>query len=85
MNTVKIEAFIEPGCRACATVLRSIEQVGAKLALEVRVYRRDRDSAEFGERKIVITPAVFIDGVLRFYGACTPEDIEKRVVRANYE
>jgi predicted thioredoxin/glutaredoxin len=83
MNTVKIEVFVEPGCRACATVLRSIEQVKANLPLEVCVYRRDRDSAVFSERKVVITPAVFIEGVLRIYGACTPEEIEKKVVQVN--
>jgi predicted thioredoxin/glutaredoxin len=57
----------------------SVREVQSRLAIDVEVYRRDSDGEIFRRRKVVITPAIFIEGVLMFYGEVTPDDIKKKI------
>jgi len=79
MKNIRLEIFIESGCKACASAMYSVEKVQSELQIHVDVYRRDTDSEVFRERKVVITPAIFIEGVLTFYGEVSAEDIKKKI------
>jgi predicted thioredoxin/glutaredoxin len=79
MKKVRLEVFIEPGCKACIAAMYSVREVQSRLAIDVEVYRRDSNGDIFRRRKVVITPAIFIDGVLTFYGEVTPDDIKKKI------
>jgi len=79
MKSIRLEIFIESGCRACASAMYSVEKVQSELQIHVDVYRRDTDSEEFRKRRVFITPAIFIDGVLVFYGEVSAEDIKKKI------
>ncbi len=79
MRKVRLEVFIESGCKACVGALYSIRNLQSGMPLDVIVYRREKNKDVFRERKVVITPAIFIEGVLMFYGEVSPEDIKKKV------
>lgn len=79
MNSIRLEIFIESGCKACASTLHLLEEVQSDLKIQVDVYRRDTDMEVFRKRRVFITPAIFIDGVLTFYGEVSAEDIKKKI------
>lgn len=79
MKKVKLEIFVESECKACVGALYSVRKLQSQMPLDVNVYRREKDSAIFRERKVVITPAIFIEGVLTFYGEVSPDTIKKRI------
>ncbi len=83
MKTTLLEVFIEPGCKACVSVMHSIRKVQSDLNIEVKVYRRDTEPDVFKKRNVVITPAIFINNVLMFYGEVTPVEIEKKLYQVN--
>jgi len=74
-STIHIELFLEPGCRGSSTVLNVVNTVAETLELDVQIWLRDRDAAEFMRRGVLICPATFIAGRLAFYGPITDEDI----------
>jgi len=82
MKIVTLEVFVESGCKACVSVMHTIREVQSNLKFDVIVYRRDVDIEVFKDRKVVITPAIFIDGVLNFYGEVSPADIKKKIYHA---
>lgn len=84
MKTVTLEVFIETGCKACVSVMHTIREVQSNLKFDVIVYRRDVDIEVFKSRKVVITPAIFIDGVLTFYGEVSSADIRKKIYQASH-
>ncbi len=79
MKSVLLEVFIEDGCKSCVAVLYTVRSVQADIPFEVKVYRRDTHQDIFKQRKVVITPAIFINGVLTFYGECTRDQIINKV------
>lgn len=85
MKKVKLEVFIEPGCKACVSVMYSIREVQSQLPLDLKVYRREADREMFRDRNVVITPAIFIDEVLTFYGEVSPADIKRKIYQVCYE
>lgn len=79
MKTVNLDVFIEPDCKACISVMYSIREVQSQLSINVKVYRRDVDREVFRDRNVIITPAIFIDGKLIFYGEVSPEKIREKI------
>jgi len=63
----------------------SIRKVQSQLPIDVKVYQRDVDNEIFRYRKVVITPAIFMDGVLIFYGEVSTDDIKQKIYSLRYK
>ena len=68
MSDIRVEIFLEYGCRSNAPLIDALQTASAHVSLTITVFIRGKDSAEFLRRGIVISPATFIDGRLAFYG-----------------
>ncbi len=75
MSDIRVEIFLEYGCRSNAPLIDALQTASAHVSLTITVFIRGKDSAEFLRRGIVISPATFIDGRLAFYGPVTANEI----------
>lgn len=79
MGAPLIEVFVEQTCQACRTVLALIDATSRRLGCRPTVYTREQDNEVFRERRVVITPATFINGRLVFYGEFSPGALERQL------
>ena len=63
-----IEVFVEKNCRTCDEVLAVIAAFAAQVSVAVSVFDRECDPTVFRERRVLISPATFVNGRLAFYG-----------------
>ena len=63
---MKIEV-LGPGCYRCEATEQNVHQALKQLGLEAEVVHID-DMREIARRKVIFTPAVFIDGQLKSIG-----------------
>lgn len=63
---MKIEV-LGPGCPRCHSTLRTVEHALQALGMEAEVVHI-HDPREFDKRGVLLTPAVFINGVMKASG-----------------
>ncbi|MCM1041660.1 MAG: thioredoxin family protein [Bacteroides sp.] len=69
---VKEIKVLGPGCSKCKTALRTIEKVIHDHHLDVKLIKVD-DMAEIVSYKVMATPAIVVDGVVRIKGHAPSE------------
>jgi predicted thioredoxin/glutaredoxin len=79
MGAPVIEVFVEQTCQACRAVLGLVEAVSRRLGCRATVFTREQDNETFRARRVLITPATFINGRLAFYGEFSPAALEKKL------
>ena len=77
-----IEIFIEQNCRACDEVLAVIAAFADQVSVAVTVFDRESDPTIFRERRVLISPATFVNGRLAFYGSFSADALRNHIIHA---
>ena len=74
-----VEVFVEDNCSSCEEVLRVLQGFEDQARFLVRVWNRNSDAEEFQSRRVLLSPATFINRRLVFYGAFSKDDFDRQL------
>ena len=76
---VKIEVFTSPSCPYCPMAVELVDEVKKEMPDDIDVEKIDimQDREKAIEYNLMAVPAIALDGVVKFVGAPTKEDLVK--------
>lgn len=76
---VKIEVFTSPSCPYCPMAVEVVDEVKKEMPDDIDVEKIDimQDREKAIEYNLMAVPAIALDGVVKFVGAPTKEDLVK--------
>lgn len=82
MGEVYIEMFTSLGCANCPAVKKMLKEITGKLKGDITVEEVDitSDPTRAAQYGVMSVPAVAINGILKFVGVPSIEDLEKALV-----
>lgn len=82
MKEAYIEMFTSPGCVGCPTVKKMLEELSKELEGDITVEEVDVtiDSARAIQYGIMSVPAVAINGILKFTGVPSREELKNAII-----
>lgn len=82
MEEVYVEEFMSPGCVGCPAVKEMIKELSAEFGDKLIVEEVDItvDTARANQYGIMSVPAVAINGILKFMGVPSKEDLKKAIL-----
>jgi len=82
VGEVYIEMFTSPGCANCPAVKKMLKETTGKLKGDITVEEVDitSDPTRAAQYGVMSVPAVVINGVLKFVGVPSREELEKALV-----
>lgn len=74
---VKIEVFTSPSCPYCPMAVELVEEVKKEMPDDIEVEKIDimQDRQKAIEYNLMAVPAIALDGVVKFVGAPTKEEL----------
>ena len=74
---VKIEVFTSPSCPYCPMAVEVVDEVKKEMPDDIEVEKIDimQDREKAIEYNLMAVPAIALDGVVKFVGAPTKEDL----------
>ncbi|HTX61896.1 MAG TPA: MJ0307 family thioredoxin [Methanobacterium sp.] len=74
---VKIEVFTSPSCPYCPMAVELVDEVKKEMPDDIEVEKIDimQDREKAIEYNLMAVPAIAIDGVVKFVGAPTKEEL----------
>jgi small redox-active disulfide protein 1 len=78
---VKIEVFTSPSCPYCPMAVELVDEVKKEMPDDIEVEKIDimKDREKAIEYNLMAVPAIALDGVVKFVGAPSKEDLIKVV------
>lgn len=82
MEEVYVEEFTSPGCAGCPAVKEMIKELSIELEGKLIVEEVDItvDTARAAQYGIMSVPAVAVNGILKFMGVPSKEDLKKAIL-----
>lgn len=82
MGEAYVEMFTSPGCANCPAVKKMLKEVTGKLKGDITVEEVDitSDPTRAAQYGVMSVPAVVINGILKFVGIPSREELEKALV-----
>ena len=82
MREAYIEMFTSPGCANCPAVKKMLNELSDELIGDITIEEVDItvDPTRAAQYGIMSVPAVAINGILKFVGVPSREDLKKAVV-----
>jgi thioredoxin len=76
---VKIEVFTSPSCPYCPMAVELVDEVKKEMPDDIEVEKIDimKDREKAIEYNLMAVPAIALDGVVKFVGAPTKEELVK--------
>ncbi len=76
---VKIEVFTSPSCPYCPLAVELVDEVKKEMPDDIEVEKIDimKDREKAIEYNLMAVPAIALDGVVKFVGAPTKEELVK--------
>ena len=82
MEEVYVEEFMSPGCVGCPTVKEMLKELSAEFGGNLIVEEVDItvDTTRAAQYGIMSVPAVAINGILKFMGVPSKEELKKAIL-----
>lgn len=82
MGEAYVEMFTSPGCANCPAVKKMLKELTGELKDDITVEEVDitTDPARAAQYGVMSVPAVVINGILKFVGVPSREDLKKAIV-----
>ncbi len=82
MGEAYVEMFTSPGCANCPAVKKMLKELSDELKGDITVEEVDItvDPARASQYGVMSVPAVAINGILKFIGVPSREDLKKAIV-----
>jgi len=77
-----VEMFTSPGCANCPAVKKMLKELASELKGDITVEEVDitTDPTRAAQYGVMSVPAVVINGILKFVGVPSREDLKKAIV-----
>jgi len=77
-----VEMFTSPGCANCPAVKKMLKELTSELKGDITVEEVDitTDPTRAAQYGVMSVPAVVINGILKFIGVPSREDLKKAIV-----
>ncbi|MEN4006260.1 MAG: MJ0307 family thioredoxin [Methanobacteriaceae archaeon] len=78
---VKVEVFTSPLCPYCPMAIKVVDEVKIEMYDDIEVEKIDimKNQAKANEYRLTAVPAVAINGVVKFFGAPSKEELKRAI------
>ena len=82
MEEVYVEEFMSPGCMGCPAVKEMLEELSVEFEGKLIIDEVDItvDTARATQYSIMSVPAIAINGILKFVGVPSKEELKKAIL-----